>query len=331
MSEEELNENTEPQAEEKEDEDLDDFLNLESLLEEATADIESSQDLGEQADIRVKEDQKVDDTFRDFSDDVEKLEESVKDESQSDSDRPSRFAFLLKFQEKLDDLLSKITILQKAVDAWESLDLFGKAKNFVGLFSNKYALYIAKARLYSIRAKDYFKQHSFPLIGIALCMSAVIYLLTLVGEPVFDLQPERPYINSLEEVADRIISIPVDENFESFYSPLRQPEFFVSMDQVIVQLRSTRRTPRAFGRFEFYVETNNRRSLIEVTDRKSEILDIIQRTLETQTFEDLSTRSGKMKIKRLLRIRINSIMNYGRIREIYFKNFLLKKKRRGGF
>ena len=166
-----------------------------------------------------------------------------------------------------------------------------------------------------------------PFLLLLLLFHLFVLVLYFIGEPLLNLQAKKPYMNSLEEVADRVVSLPQGTPFESFYSPLRQPEYFLSIDDVIVQLTSTRRAPRVMGRFEFYVETNNRRALIEISDRQGEVVDLMQKVLGGQTWEELSTTSGKLRVKRRLRAHMNSMINYGYVREIYYKNLLLKKSR----
>ena len=309
---------------EEESEDLDDFLNLESLLEEATATVDIAETSGENADIRVS-DQDIGevDVAIDENPELDELMDKAADELPP----PSGPSLLARLSAVVDKVFERFAFLERFINKVSNLKVIDKIYELsVATLELSKASYVS-TKTFIINSKPYVLTNRYALITLGVLVTSFFVLLNYVGDPFFDLRTKRPYLTSLEEVADRIISVGLNESFESFYSPLRQPEFFMSMDEVIVQLKSTRRAPRAFGRFEFYIETNNRRSLIEVSDRRQEILDLMQRTLESQTWDDISTTRGKLKIKRLLRVRVNSIMNYGRVREIYFKNLLLKKSR----
>ena len=328
MSEEEIKESQEIEEVLHTQEDLDDFLNLEALLDEATANAEFIEPEAQDSDINL-EAMATAATEEAADSEVEGVGADQADAPPVEVvQRPSVFARVSGVYNRISEkVLARFAFVDRIINKVLNLKVVDKAYSYSIKTLNFSKSSYVKSKDYIKNTKPFIYQNKFALTVIGILIVCFLVTLKFIGDPFFDLRAKKPYITSLEQVADRIITIPISESFESYHSPLRQPEFFVSMDQVVVQLKSTKRAPRAFGRFEFYIETNNRRSLIEVSDRRLEILDLIQRTLETQTWDDLTTTRGKLKIKRLLRIRINSIMNYGRVREIYYKNLLLKKSR----
>lgn len=78
------------------------------------------------------------------------------------------------------------------------------------------------------------------------------------------------------------------------------------------------------GAFEVVVKVDSRDSAIEVRDREVEFFDLVQRVFEAETYPDLSSKPGKIKLKARLKREMNEILSQGWVQEVSFKTFVLK-------
>ena len=78
------------------------------------------------------------------------------------------------------------------------------------------------------------------------------------------------------------------------------------------------------GMFEFFVELDSKDTAIEIKSREKELLDILQRTIEGESYNVLQGESGKIRLKSLIRSELNEVLNQGWVKEVYFSNIVLK-------
>lgn len=138
--------------------------------------------------------------------------------------------------------------------------------------------------------------------------------------PDFELR----FLTSFKNLADHSFTIEEGEPFEDFDNPLRQPEYIVLIERLVVNLKASRSSENPMGMFEFYIESNSQEGAIEINNRQKEVRDLMARTIEESTYDSLSSVDGKDKMKQALRRELNTLLTHGRIRRVYFKTIILK-------
>ena len=135
---------------------------------------------------------------------------------------------------------------------------------------------------------------------------------------------EKPFINSLEELAEKKYFYD-KEDLEDFYSSPRFNQNLVSLRRVVVNIkRSKNSSSNPMGAFEFFLLGNSSEVLVEVSDRESEVVDLFQNEIRDFSYDELDSVEGKTKLTETLKTAINQILVRGRINKIYFKTFVLK-------
>ena len=76
------------------------------------------------------------------------------------------------------------------------------------------------------------------------------------------------------------------------------------------------------GLFEFYLGVDSRDTAIELRDREKEVIDIIERTLESFTYHEVVSYQGKILLKAKIRDNVNEILNQGQINRVYINRMV---------
>lgn len=136
---------------------------------------------------------------------------------------------------------------------------------------------------------------------------------------------DRPLLKDFSSVADRIHSLE-DPQWVPLFQALRQPEHRYLFDKVVVNLKRSDFDPdtNPMGLFEFYVELDSKDTAIEVKSRELELLDLLQRTVEGESYSALSGEAGKQRLKNLIRQELNQVLNRGWVKDVYISNIVLK-------
>lgn len=157
-------------------------------------------------------------------------------------------------------------------------------------------------------------------------LGALLVVVAKISQGKLLPKTEREWIASFEEKADGVFTYERTDPFEDFNDPILHPEFVVVIERVVVNLA---RTPEAevgsnpMAAFEFYIQTDNQESAIEVKDRNIAVRDVLARAVERMTYPELATEEGKQKLKLILRKDLNQIMTKGRVRRVYLKTIVL--------
>jgi flagellar FliL protein len=136
---------------------------------------------------------------------------------------------------------------------------------------------------------------------------------------------EVRFVPTVAIEADRSWSFDAREEWDEFNSPLRHPEHVVLLNKVVVNLRPSESSDgNPMGYFEFYLEANSQEAAIEIDDRQAEILDVVQRTVEAITYDEIVTPAGKNKLKLVIRKDLNQVLTKGRVRKVFYKSVVIK-------
>ncbi len=94
------------------------------------------------------------------------------------------------------------------------------------------------------------------------------------------------------------------------------------LDQFIVNLLSE--GGAKFLKTKIDLELGNPELTAELDKKKPLVRDIVIRTLSSKTFQEVSTNRGKEKLKDELVDKINAVLADGRVRNIFFTEFVVQ-------
>src|SRR5690606_3214538 len=133
-------------------------------------------------------------------------------------------------------------------------------------------------------------------------IGAPLILLLLKGKllPEFEI----PYVVSMKELSQKVHSYPVDGVQVPLFDDYRSQAFTLAMPKTMINLKREGDEP-SYGQFEFFFNLREKQLASVVESKETEIIDLLQRTLEQITWSELQTPMGKEKVKKVVRHRIN--------------------------
>lgn len=96
----------------------------------------------------------------------------------------------------------------------------------------------------------------------------------------------------------------------------------VTLDSFIVNLAGA--GGRNYLKVEIALELSNEQLPVEIENKKPQVNDAILMILSTKTFENVITSEGKLLLKNELLTRLNSVLNTGVIKNVYFTSFVVQ-------
>jgi flagellar basal body-associated protein FliL len=136
---------------------------------------------------------------------------------------------------------------------------------------------------------------------------------------------EDPMLHSLEDGSKSTGSYRNQEDMQYLLQAFPEVEFYVLLNKVVVNLQPDATSSlKPMGIFELYLGLDSQDTAIEARDRELEMVDIIQRSLESFTYSEFNTPDGIVRIKSYMREQLNSILNQGKVLHVFFKTMVIK-------
>ncbi len=136
---------------------------------------------------------------------------------------------------------------------------------------------------------------------------------------------EELFIPSLEAVATESYDYDPTEESEPFYDNLRSTQNLFLFPKLVVNLNRGQQPNRnPMAALELFVEGMVPEVIVEMKDREAMIKDVMQRTIEGYTFEQLDTTEGKNDLREKLMKEINALLTKGTVRRVLIKTIILK-------
>lgn len=133
------------------------------------------------------------------------------------------------------------------------------------------------------------------------------------------------FLLDMEKLADKTIELKRDEIFENFYDNVRSTPNMLLIQKIVVNIRASKQSgSNPMFAAEFFVEGLNPDVVIEVKDREPYFRDLIQRTIEDFTFDQLESSEGKQLLVQALLREMNRNLTTGELRNIRFKTLIIK-------
>lgn len=143
--------------------------------------------------------------------------------------------------------------------------------------------------------------------------AAVLVLLIGAGVAGFLILKKEPP----PEEKDPAISVPVPDLTESaVIGPM------VDIEEFIVNIISA--DSNHYVKTSLTVELNKEETREEVVNRMPQVRDAILLLLGNKTYEELQDLQGKKQLKAELMSKINSFLQTGKVKSVYFTNFVVQ-------
>lgn len=134
-----------------------------------------------------------------------------------------------------------------------------------------------------------------------------------------------PYISSFEAIGKKILTADESSEVVRYANDLLAPQHIVQLNKIVVNLLpSPRSTQNPMMAFDLYLRADSEEATVEIKNREKQFQDHLQRFSESLSYDQIQTEEGKQTWKLKMRKELNSILNNGRIRDIYFKNLIIK-------
>lgn len=194
-------------------------------------------------------------------------------------------------------------------------------KKFIGLLR-----YIGESLGHQIaHIKTLSKVQKLVLVLIVFGLGGLGFVLYRVATSGLIKDDEKLFVHSMEELATEKFIYDTND-VEDFYNSSRVSQNIMSLRRIVVNIqRSKSSGSNPMGAFEFFIQGNSSDVMVEITDREAELLDRIQGQIRSFSYDELDTIEGKRKMLEKIIRDLNEDLTKGKITQIYFKNFVLKR------
>lgn len=176
-----------------------------------------------------------------------------------------------------------------------------------------------------LKVKKFSKTQKVVLLIVFNGTGFLIFLLfkILTGGLIPD--DDKLFVHTMEELATQKYTYNVDET-EDFYNSPRVSQNIMALRRMVVNIQRSKNSGiNPMGAFEFFIQGNSSEVMVEIRDREAELIDLLQNEVREFSYDELNTIAGKRNmVDKLIRV-INETLTKGKITQIYFKNFVLKK------
>ena len=156
------------------------------------------------------------------------------------------------------------------------------------------------------------------VVAVMVPLALLIYLGKIL--PEFEL----PYATSMGEITSKVYSYPTDGLEVPLFDPYRTNAFTVPLPKATINLKNKGEGP-VYGEFEFFLNLRDKDQAKTIEGRQSELIDVIQRSLEQVSWEEMQTAVGKEKVKKVVRHRINEFLQGNIVLGVYYRSVLVQK------
>ncbi len=162
-------------------------------------------------------------------------------------------------------------------------------------------------------------------LGVVLLFFACVGVATLAWKGKLLPGDPKLFITNLGDLASETFEVKEEEGMEKFYDTIHSKPNLLMIEKVVVNIKpSPDSGPNPMAAFEILVEGLNPDVVIEVKDRESFFRDMVQRTTEEFTFDEMQTPEGKRQFIQTLLHEFNKRLTTGELRNVRLRTFILK-------
>ncbi|OYZ21425.1 MAG: hypothetical protein B7Y39_09165 [Bdellovibrio sp. 28-41-41] len=138
-------------------------------------------------------------------------------------------------------------------------------------------------------------------------------------------EDEQLFVHSMEELSGQKFIYDTSD-VEDFYNSSRVSQNIMSLRRIVVNIQRSKNSGKnPMAAIELYIRGNSSDVMVEMTDREAELLDRIQGQIRSFSYDEMDTVEGKRRMLDKIIRDLNEDLTKGKITQIYFKNFVLKK------
>lgn len=301
--------------------------NTEALLDELEAGASIGEEAEQDADnLLAKIDPNLNSSLKDITSDFANLTEEIQSLELGGGDSvddsiPFKEKIKIKFkhlQKYLRDKLLQVVYDLKYFFIWLFTDGLKKILTIFIWFGTKIKKSFQVFLGWSVKKKLGFILTFLVLGGVCFGFFYVVKNRLLYRE-------SYKFFGSVEEFATYSFAYDPDNQSEAFYSSPRVKTYSFQLKPIVVNLKrkaGSSRNPMGF--FEFVLDGSSGDVLVEVKTRETEIIDIVQRVVESMWYEELDSQEGKLKLKETLRKELNKILLEGSLRKVQIQSIIIK-------
>lgn len=177
-------------------------------------------------------------------------------------------------------------------------------------------------------------QRSFRYLPLKLKFAFFLIVMLFFGTSFFIFQSFKGgvissknglFMTTMESAASEVFQYDPATESEPFYENLRAPSNIILIPKMVVNLRrSASSGENPMGAFEFFIEGEIPEVVVEIKDREVEIRDLMERVLESFTFDQVDSAEGKEFVTERLKKEIDLLLTTGQIKGIWFKTVIVK-------
>lgn len=115
------------------------------------------------------------------------------------------------------------------------------------------------------------------------------------------------------------------KDYVRFFEAFPDIEIPFLLSKIVVNLTPSAGIPNPMGAFEFYLGLDSKETAIEIKDREKEMLDLVQRTVEEFTYDEVMGQIGQVRMKARIRDALNKSLRQGRVTKVYISTMVTKR------
>jgi flagellar basal body-associated protein FliL len=181
---------------------------------------------------------------------------------------------------------------------------------------DKFKFYLSRFKSYIDEYKQKFsalgkiKKSIIIAIPLLLICGTVLFILRDKPEQVHNFASEKFTYNSSNEL----------QAYSKLFPSVGED---LLLEKMIVNLKQTENHLSAMGMFEIFLNLSSIESAQKIKEKEYILQDLMQRELESFSFEKLSTPQGKKVAKIILKNKANKELGKKLIKKLYFKTFVI--------
>jgi flagellar basal body-associated protein FliL len=140
----------------------------------------------------------------------------------------------------------------------------------------------------------------------------------------FIKEDKRLFIASLGELSSHEYPYNPSET-EPYINNARAAQNVILTRKTFVNLKpSPNSGPNPMAAFEFFIEGMTSDVVVEIKDREPKVHDLIQRTIEEMSFDQLDSEDGKKELCQKIQDAVTKILSTGSVKAVRIKTIILK-------
>lgn len=246
----------------------------------------------------------------------------VSEEGVVDGETVKKKSFKLRVKDFFTYILERFTdfLYELPIKTYRYLVKFFK-EDFLGLLKRISEKTKKTVDSFVATIKELTIQQKLIILAMLLISGAIVFLL--ISNLTIQSLAKDPFLTSFDHLGQKYTN--GEENFIPLSEEGQYPEFVVLIEKIVVNLRpSENSSSNPMVAMRLYFEVSSREGAIEMKDREHEMRDLIQRTIEKFSYDQVVSAQGKKSFKEALRREISSIMNTGIIKNVFIDDILIK-------